>query len=58
MSSLTHDLRTPLAIILGFADLLGKDEVSAEERKDYARRIATAAVEMRELLDEQARKNR
>lgn len=49
---LRHDLRTPLAVILGFADLLATDgDLDAEQRRDYARRISNAALEMRDLLD-------
>jgi signal transduction histidine kinase len=49
---LRHDLRTPLTIITGFAEILAGDRpVSDEDRRDYAQRIVTAADEIRELLD-------
>jgi signal transduction histidine kinase len=49
---LVHDLRSPLAIIDGFAALIERDgELSDEQRKDYAGRIRDAAAEMRALLD-------
>jgi signal transduction histidine kinase len=49
---LRHDLRTPLAVIMGFADLLERrDGISDEERRDYAQRITAAVREMRDLLD-------
>jgi signal transduction histidine kinase len=49
---LRHDLRTPLAVIMGFADLLERrDGISDEERRDYAQRITVAVREMRDLLD-------
>jgi len=49
---LEHDLRSPLAVIAGFADLLAREDrpVSPSERVDWARRIAAAAEEMRERL--------
>lgn len=51
-ASLRHDLRTPLAIVIGFADLLAREgEISEEERREHAARIRAAATEMRELID-------
>jgi K+-sensing histidine kinase KdpD len=53
LRTLVHDLRTPLTLVEGFSDLLVRrgDDLAASERADYARRIADAAREMRELLD-------
>ena len=49
---LRHDLRTPLTIVTGFAEILAGDRpVSDEDRRDYANRIVAAADEIRELLD-------
>jgi signal transduction histidine kinase len=49
---LRHDLRTPLTIVTGFAEILAGDRpVSDEDRRDYAKRIVAAADEIRELLD-------
>jgi signal transduction histidine kinase len=50
---LRHDVRTPLTIVSGFAEVLSADKpVSDEDRRDYARRIAEAAGEIRALLDD------
>ena len=51
--TLVHDLRAPLAVVEGFADLLFRrgEELSAAARAEHARRIAEAAREMRALLD-------
>jgi signal transduction histidine kinase len=50
---LRHDVRTPLTIVSGFAEVLAAEKpVSDEDRRDYARRIAEAAVEIRALLDD------
>jgi signal transduction histidine kinase len=50
---LRHDLRSPLTIIAGFAELLASDKPIAEDtRREYAARIQAAAVELRKLLDE------
>jgi signal transduction histidine kinase len=51
LRKLVHDLRSPLAIVDGFAGLLSRDDLPAEKRADYAARIAEAAAEMRALLD-------
>jgi signal transduction histidine kinase len=50
---LRHDLRTPLTIVAGFAEVLASDrQISDELRRDYAERILTAAKELRAMLDE------
>jgi signal transduction histidine kinase len=57
LRTLVHALRTPLTIVEGFADALGKrgEEMSREERAEYVERIGDAAREMRELLDDSGR---
>jgi signal transduction histidine kinase len=50
---LRHDLRTPLTIIAGFADLLAADRpISDADRREYATRIVDAADELRAMLDD------
>lgn len=50
---LRHDLRTPLTVVTGFAEVLAADRaVTDDKRRDYARRIQEAADEIRTLLDE------
>jgi K+-sensing histidine kinase KdpD len=58
--TLLHDLRTPLAIVSGFAELLAKNEtsLSPEQRHDYVTRIAAAAQDMRNLLDAERKRRR
>ena len=49
---LRHDLRTPLTIVAGFAEVLAADRrISETDRREYAERIQAAAGEIRELLD-------
>ena len=49
---LRHDLRTPLTIVTGFAEILAGDRpLSDDERRDYAGRIVEAADQIRELID-------
>jgi signal transduction histidine kinase len=53
--SLVHDLRTPLTIVQGFADLLSRRgaTLSEDERDEYVGRIATAAQDMKAILDDE-----
>ena len=49
---LRHDLRTPLTIVTGFAEVLAADRpISDEDRREYASRIHAAGVEIGELVD-------
>ena len=49
---LRHDLRTPLTIVSGFAEVLAADRVISEaDRREYATRIQAAALEIGELVD-------
>ncbi len=48
---LQHDLRTPLTVVVGFAELLNRDTaLSEEQRRHYAQRILAAADEIREVI--------
>jgi signal transduction histidine kinase len=53
LAKLIHDLRSPLTIAEGFAQLLARDDggLSAEQRADFANRIAGAMADMRAILD-------
>jgi signal transduction histidine kinase len=49
---LRHDLRTPLTIVAGFAEVLAADRpITDQDRRDFAKRIQDAATEIRELID-------
>ncbi len=50
---LRHDLRTPLTIVAGFAEVLaGERNISDADRREFATRIQVAADELRVLLDD------
>jgi signal transduction histidine kinase len=51
---LRHDLRSPLTIITGFAELLASEKpITEATRREYAARIQAAAIELRTLLDDE-----
>jgi len=52
LSKLRHDLRTPLTVVIGFAEIMAGDRpLSDDDRRDYAERVLSAAIEIRELID-------
>jgi signal transduction histidine kinase len=55
LARLVHDLRTPLTIVQGFAELLDRGAASLddERRAEYLGRIAQAGREMKDILDEE-----
>jgi signal transduction histidine kinase len=49
---LRHDLRTPLTIVAGFAEVLAADRpISDADRQEFAKRIQDAAADIRQMLD-------
>lgn len=56
ITSLSHDLRTPLTKLMGYLDILQHDKCRDEEqRSEYLRRAADKALQMRTLSDEMFR---
>ena len=50
---LRHDLRTPLTIVAGFAEVLtGERNISDQDRREFAQRIQDAAEDIRKLIDD------
>lgn len=52
--SVSHDLRTPLAQIVGFASLLqeGADKISGDNRRKYLARICETGLMMGSMIDD------
>ena len=53
LAKLVHDLRSPLMVADGFAQLLARDEgkLTPEQRADFAGRVQSAMADMRAILD-------
>ena len=53
LARLVHDLRTPLTIVQGLAELLDRAGTGLDDarRTEYLGRIAAAGREMKEILD-------
>ncbi|MDE0562784.1 HAMP domain-containing histidine kinase [Exiguobacterium sp. B2(2022)] len=52
MSNVSHDLKTPLASIQGYAELLDDESLDVTERSQYVHVIERQAKYMKELLDD------
>jgi signal transduction histidine kinase len=49
---LRHDIRTPLTIVTGFAEVMATDRaISDDDRRDYAQRILEAGQEIRAMVE-------
>jgi signal transduction histidine kinase len=52
LERLVHDLRTPLTIVTGFADLLGqRTDLTDAQRAEFLARVAEAAHQLQQILD-------
>lgn len=52
IASISHDIKTPLTSIMGYAERLGKDNVSEERRMRYLDTVYGKSVEIQQLVDE------
>lgn len=52
ISNVSHDLKTPLAAIQGYAELLRSEEVPSHERLEYAEVIERQSIYMTDLFDD------
>lgn len=50
VSNVSHELKTPLAVIQNYATILQSEELSESERKEYAQRIGQAAERLSVLV--------
>ena len=52
ISNVSHDMKTPLASIRGYAELLSDSDVSPKEHNEYVRIIEKQSLHMQDLLDD------
>ncbi|MEA0562749.1 MULTISPECIES: sensor histidine kinase [Lysinibacillus] len=52
ISNVSHDMKTPLASIRGYAELLNDDQLAYSEQTEYAKIIEKQSLHMQDLLDD------
>ena len=52
VANVSHELKTPLTVIGGFAETLGDDELPVEQRRRFAETIQTHAQRMQRIVDD------
>ena len=50
ISNISHEMKTPIAIIKNYAELLSMEKISEEKRKEYAQSIEDAARKLSNLI--------
>lgn len=50
VSNVSHEMKTPIAIIKNYAELLQMDNITVEQRLEYAQSIETAATRLSNLI--------
>lgn len=58
VSNVSHEMKTPIAIIKNYAELLQRDQVSEEQRIEYGRAIETAAGRLSNLIGNMLKLNK
>ena len=52
IASISHDIKTPLTSIMGYAERLSKDNVTQERKERYLDTVYTKSVEIQQLVSE------
>lgn len=58
VSNVSHEMKTPIAIIKNYAELLQGEHITEEQRKEYAENIEGAAVRLSNLISNILRLNK
>ncbi|MDD9898496.1 MAG: ATP-binding protein [Candidatus Melainabacteria bacterium] len=51
ISTISHELRTPMTNVLGFSELMKNQEIKAEDQERYAEEIYNSALRLSNLID-------
>ena len=52
LANMSHEIRTPMNAIIGFSNLLGKNELSDSERKKFLHMIRTAGSSLLQIIND------
>ena len=52
LSSMSHDIRTPLNAIIGYTNLAKDNDITIEQAQDYFRKIGASGRQLQELIDD------
>ncbi len=52
ITNVSHDIKTPLTTIINYTDLLGRDNLTEEERKQYLDTLTRSSARMKKLLED------
>jgi len=52
LANMSHEIRTPMNSIIGFANLLGNDDLSQEEKEEYINYIRNSSRTLLNLIDD------
>lgn len=50
VSNVSHEMKTPIAIIKNYAEMLQMEHISEEQRKEYAKSVENAAARLSDLI--------
>lgn len=50
VSNVSHEMKTPIAIIKNYAELLQAEHIAEEQRKEYAKSVENAAARLSDLI--------
>lgn len=52
LTNLTHELKTPLSVIIGYLETINFEEFSLEENKKFIEIVNSKSLEMKNLIDQ------